>query len=154
MPNPGMKLKPDMFVSAIIRVPLGSSIVVPVTAVIDTGKRKVVWVETAQGMFEPRNVQVGQQSDDKIQILSGIKSGDKVAVSGGYLIDSESQLKGGGGQDHSQHGGTAKLPPVPLPGPPPLPDQAGGHEGHGAQPPVKPAPAKKGGNLNMDDMKM
>ena len=154
MPNPGMKLKPDMFVSAIIKVPLGSSIVIPVTAVIDTGKRKVVWVETAQGMFEPRDVQVGQQSDDKIQILSGIRSGEKVAVSGGYLIDSESQLKGGGGQDHSQHGGSAKLPTVPLPGPPPPPDKAGGHEGHGAQPPVKSAPAKKGGSLNMDDMKM
>jgi Cu(I)/Ag(I) efflux system membrane fusion protein len=155
MPNPGMKLKPDMFVSAIIRVPLGSSIVVPVTALIDTGKRKVVWVETAPGMFEPRDVLVGQQSDDKIQILAGLKSGDKVAVSGGYLIDSESQLKGGGGQDHSQHGGTAKLPTVPLPGPPPAPDQAGGHEGHTAPAPGgKAEPAKKKSSLNMDDMKM
>ena len=154
MPNPGMKLKPDMFVSAIIKVPLGSSIVVPVTAVIDTGKRKVVWVESSAGMFEPRDVMTGQQSDDKIQILSGLKPGDKVAVSGGYLIDSESQLKGGGGQDHSQHGGSAKLPPVPLPGPPLAPDRASGHEGHGAQQPVKPAPVKKGGSLNMDDMKM
>ena len=60
MPNPGMKLKPDMFVNAIIKVPLGSAIVVPVTAVIDTGKRQVVWVETSPGMFEPRDVQVGQ----------------------------------------------------------------------------------------------
>lgn len=154
MPNPGMKLKPDMFVSAIIKVPLGSAIVVPVTAVIDTGKRRVVWVETAQGMFEPRDVQVGQQSDDKIQILSGIRSGDKVAVSGGYLIDSESQLKGGGGQDHSQHGGSAKLPPVPLPGPPPPPDSKGGHEGHTAPAQsVKPAAVKKD-TLKMDDMKM
>jgi Cu(I)/Ag(I) efflux system membrane fusion protein len=154
MPNPGMKLKPDMFVNAVIRMPLGTSIVVPVTAVIDTGKRKVVWIETAAGMFEPRDVLTGQQSDDKIQILSGLKSGDKVAVSGGYLIDSESQLKGGGGQDHSQHGGAAKLPPVPLPGSPPPPDRVGGHEGHVAPQPAKPAPAKKGGSLNMDDMKM
>src|SRR5512133_721364 len=105
MPNPGMKLKPDMFVNAIIKVPLGSAIVVPVTAVMDTGKRQVVWVETSPGMFEPRDVRTGQQTDDKVQILSGLKSGDKVAVSGGYLIDSESQLKGGGGQDHSKHTG-------------------------------------------------
>ena len=132
MANPGMKLKPDMFVNAIIKVPLGSAIVVPVTAVMDTGKRQVVWVESSPGMFEPRNVQVGQQSDDRIQVLSGLETGDKVAVSGGYLIDSESQLKGGGTVDHSQHDGGAK---------PAASGQA-------------PAPAAKKGTLKMDDMKM
>ncbi|GAM11129.1 cation efflux system protein CusB [Geobacter sp. OR-1] len=126
MANPGQKLKPDMFVNAVIKSPLGSSIVLPVTAVMDTGKRKVVWVETSPGMFEPRDVQTGQQTDDKVQILSGIKPGDKVAVSGGYLIDSEAQLNGGGSQDHSQHSGE-KAPAAP--------------------------PAKKD-SLKMDDMKM
>ena len=91
--NPGMKLKPEMFVNAIIRVPLSPSLVVPVTALMNTGKRQVVWVESSPGMFESRTVQVGQQSGEKVQILSGLQSGDKVAVSGGYLIDSESQLK-------------------------------------------------------------
>jgi len=125
--NPGFRFKPDMFVNAIIKVPLVKGIVVPVTAVIDTGKRQVVWVETSAGMFEPREVSVGERVDDQAQILSGLKTGDKVAVSGGYLIDSESQLKGGGGQDHSQHGGGAK--------------------------PASPEPAKKD-SLKMDDMKM
>ncbi|OGU14972.1 MAG: efflux transporter periplasmic adaptor subunit [Geobacteraceae bacterium GWC2_53_11] len=136
MPNPGMKLKPDMFVNAVIKVPLGSAIVVPVTAVIDTGKRQVVWVESTPGMFEPRDVQVGQQTDDKIQILSGLKTGDKVAVSGGYLIDSESQLKGGGGHEN--------MPGMKM------------DEPKGAKQPVIPAqpqPAKKS-TLKMDDMKM
>jgi Cu(I)/Ag(I) efflux system membrane fusion protein len=156
MANPGMKLKPDMFVNAIIKVPLGTSVVVPVTAVIDTGKRQVVWVETSTGMFEPRDVQVGQTSNDKIQILSGLKAGDKVAVSGGYLIDSESQLKGGGGQDHSKHTGgkpDAKGQQTPAAGQPASGQQPsqGGHEGHGAAP-VQQAPAKK--SLKMDDMKM
>ena len=91
--NTGMRLKPEMFVNAIIRVPLSPSLVVPVTALMNTGKRKVVWVESSPGMFESRTVQVGQQSGEKVQILSGLQSGDKVAVSGGYLIDSESQLK-------------------------------------------------------------
>ena len=91
--NSGMKLKPEMFVNAIIRVPLSPSLVVPVTALMNTGKRKVVWVESSPGMFESRTVQVGQQSGEKVQILSGLQAGDKVAVSGGYLIDSESQLK-------------------------------------------------------------
>jgi Cu(I)/Ag(I) efflux system membrane fusion protein len=136
MPNPGMKLKPDMFVNAVIKVPLGSAIVVPVTAVMDTGKRQVVWVEGSPGMFEPRDVQVGQQTDDKVQIMSGLKVGDKVAVSGGYLIDSEAQLKGGGG--HENMSGMKMDEPK------------------GAKQPVVPArpqPAKKG-TLKMDDMKM
>jgi Cu(I)/Ag(I) efflux system membrane fusion protein len=143
MANPGMRLKPDMFVNAVIKVPLGTAIVVPVTALIDTGKRKVVWVETQTGMFEPRDVQTGQQTDDQVQILAGLKPGDKVAVSGGYLIDSESQLKGGAGQDHSQHIGAKPDAKAPAPAP-------AGHEGHTA--PAKPVPAKK--TLNMDDMKM
>jgi len=92
--NPGLKLKPDMFVNAIIKVPFAPQIVVPVTALIDTGKRQVVWVESSPGTFESRSVQIGQQSNDKVQILSGLHAGDKVAVSGAYLIDSESQLKG------------------------------------------------------------
>ena len=91
--NPGMRLKPEMFVNAIIRVPLSPSLVVPSTAVMNTGKRQVVWVESSPGMFESRTVQLGQQSGEKVQILSGLHAGDKVAVSGGYLIDSESQLK-------------------------------------------------------------
>lgn len=149
MPNPGMKLKPDMFVNASIKVPLGSTIVVPVTAVVDTGKRQVVWVEMSPGMFEPRDVQVGQQTDDKVQILSGLKLGDKVAVSGGYLIDSESQLKGGGGQDHSKHTGGKPEGQVPASG---TQQPQPGHEGHGT-PAVQQPPAKKD-SLKMDDMKM
>ncbi|WP_243371666.1 efflux RND transporter periplasmic adaptor subunit [Geotalea sp. SG265] len=146
MPNPGMKLKPDMFVNAVIKVPLGSAIVVPVTAVIDTGTRKVVWVESSPGMFEPRDVQVGQQTDDKIQILSGINPGDKVAVSGGYLIDSESQLKGGVGGHENMPGMKMNEQKPAAPGQAPA---AGGHAGHGAQP---AAPGKK--PMGMDDMKM
>ena len=148
MANLGNRLKPDMFVNAIIKVPLVTGIAVPVTAVIDTGKRQVAWVETSPGMFEPRDVQVGERVDDKVQILSGLKPGDKVAVSGGYLIDSESQLKGGGGQDHSQHTGEKTGAQGPAPA-------AGGHEGHGAPAqPAKPAPAPGKKSLNMDDMKM
>ncbi|NTU58808.1 MAG: efflux RND transporter periplasmic adaptor subunit [Chlorobiaceae bacterium] len=94
LPNPGMKLKPEMFVNAIIRVPLADGISVPVTAVMDSGKRQLVWVEMAPGKFEPRTVVVGERIGDRLQILSGIAQGDRVVISGGYLIDSESQLNG------------------------------------------------------------
>lgn len=104
LPNPGMQLKPDMYVNAVIKVGLGSTVVVPVTAVMDSGKQQTVWVETQPGVFEPRMVQVGQRTDEMVQILSGIMAGEKVAVSGAYLIDSESKLRGGSGEDHSLHG--------------------------------------------------
>lgn len=140
--NPGLRLKPDMFVNAVVKVSMGNSVAVPASAVVDTGKRQVVWVETKPGMFEQRDVGVGAPSGDKVQILTGLKSGEKVAVSGGYLIDSEAQLRGGG-NPHAGHEGMKMddkgAPPAPA-----------GHEGHGA-----PAPQpKKGAPMNMDDMKM
>ena len=138
MANPGLKLKPDMFVNAVIKVGMGSAIVVPSSAVMDSGKRQVVWVEAQPGIFEQREVQVGERANDQAQILSGLKVGEKVAVSGAYLIDSESQLRGGGTQDHSQHGGTKPATPAAPTTPQTQP---------------QPAPAKKD-KLNMDDMKM
>jgi Cu(I)/Ag(I) efflux system membrane fusion protein len=143
MANPGHMLKPDMFVNAIIRVPMVKGIVIPVTAVIDTGKRQVVWVETSPGMFEPRDVQVGERVEEKLQILSGLKPGDKVAVSGGYLIDSESQLKGGGS-------GHENMPGMKMDEKKPASPPQSGHEGH----PAPAAPPAKKDSLKMDDMKM
>ncbi len=93
------------------------------------------------GMFEPRDVKVGARSGDNVQILSGLKAGEKVASSGGYLIDSEAQLKGGGGGHEAMPG--MKMEEKGATGPP------AGHEGHGA-----PAPTKKKDDMNMDDMKM
>lgn len=96
LPNPGLKLKPDMFVAATIKVPLADSLVIPAAAVVDTGKRQVVWVEWKPGVFTPREVKTGAVSAAGVQVLAGLKAGEKVAVTGGYLIDSEAQLSRGG----------------------------------------------------------
>ena len=93
LPNPGYKLKPDMLVQANIREPLGDCLALPISAVMDSGRRKTVWVETAPGAFTAREVTVGARAGDMIQILSGVAAGEMVAASGGYLIDSESQLR-------------------------------------------------------------
>jgi Cu(I)/Ag(I) efflux system membrane fusion protein len=93
LPNPEFNLKPDMFVRATIRAPLGDCLAVPASAVMDTGRRRVVWVETNPGLFAEREVQVGARAGEKIQILAGLAAGERVAASGGYLIDSESQLR-------------------------------------------------------------
>ena len=129
IPNPGLRLKPDMFVNARVLVPLGNVLSVPVDAVMDTGTRQVVWVQAKPGVFEPRDVKVGARVGDRVQILSGLLRGDRVAASGGYLIDSEAQLKSAGGS----------MPGMKM-------------EEKPAQP-AAPAP-KKGGGLDMGDMKM
>lgn len=96
IPNPGLKLKPEMYVQASIGVPMANSLVIPAGAVMDTGTRQVVWVESRTGVFLPREVKTGVRSGKEIQILSGLKAGEKVATTGGYLIDSEAQLSRGG----------------------------------------------------------
>jgi Cu(I)/Ag(I) efflux system membrane fusion protein len=143
--NPGLRLKPEMFVTVLLKIPLGDVLVVPVTSVMDNGKRKTVWVETKPGIFEPRDVQVGARVGDRLQILSGLARGDRVAASGGYLIDSEAQLQGGSGGGHEGHGGTSvprkdeKVAPAP-------PVEHGGH--------APAAPSQKKKDLDMGDMKM
>jgi membrane fusion protein, copper/silver efflux system len=91
--NPGLRLKPDMFANAMVLVPLAKSLVVPASAVIQSGRRTAVWVEVSPEHFEPRAVTLGQKAGDFYQILDGLHAGDVVAVSGNYLIDSESQLQ-------------------------------------------------------------
>jgi len=97
LPNPGHRLKPEMYLTATIQIPMADALVVPAGAVMDTGKRQVVWVESQPGVYQQREVVPGARSDRGVQILSGLKAGEKVAVTGGYLIDSESQLSNGKG---------------------------------------------------------
>ncbi|MFA6978101.1 MAG: efflux RND transporter periplasmic adaptor subunit [Ignavibacteriaceae bacterium] len=105
--NHGGRLKPQMYGETIFSKIGGEGLLVPADAVIFAGKRSVVWAKTGDGMFEARNVEIGNRFGDKYQILSGLNEGDEIAATGGFLIDSESQLKNGTPTDH-QHGGTDK----------------------------------------------
>ena len=101
------KLKPQMYGETVFSKAGGEGLLVPADAVIIAGERAVVWTKTGDGMFEARSVQIGNRFGDKYQILSGIKEGDEIAATGGFLIDSESQLKTGMPTGH-QHGGTSQ----------------------------------------------
>jgi RND family efflux transporter MFP subunit len=94
--NPGMRLLPGMFVSAsfVSQAPT-ESIVVPRSAVLDTGTRKIVYVARPNGVFEAREVAVGTPSDDLYPVNSGLSRGDKVVLSGNFLIDSQAHLSSG-----------------------------------------------------------
>jgi membrane fusion protein, copper/silver efflux system len=89
------KLKPQMYGETIFFDDAGTGLLVPADAVVFTGNRNIVWVKTSDGMFEGRSVELGQKFGDKYLIISGLNEGDEVAASGGFLIDSESQLETG-----------------------------------------------------------
>ncbi len=105
-PNPQGKLKPNMFVNAKIAIPRANALVVPSTAILSTGKRTVVWVEVKDNTFEPRDVVVGSTNEGFTVVLDGLKEGDTVAETGGFLIDSESALQQPAAAD--QHAGHVK----------------------------------------------
>ncbi|ABO13338.2 efflux RND transporter periplasmic adaptor subunit [Acinetobacter baumannii] len=94
LPNPSGQLKPGMFASVNIINNPQSSLVVPEQAVIRTGTRNVVIVGREQGRFKPVVVQLGQSDGNKIAVLQGLKAGQRVVISGQFLIDSEANLQG------------------------------------------------------------
>jgi hypothetical protein len=104
--NAGGVLRPEVYVTVEISIPLGTGLVVPADAVIDTGTRKVVFVDTGTGVLEPREVQAGTRTDDLYLLKGGVVAGEKVVTNANFLIDSESQLKAsmqkaaGGGHVH------------------------------------------------------
>lgn len=93
LPNPDQLLKPAMF--AQVELPVGSSepvLTVPVSAVIDSGTRQIVLIQQAEGRFEPREVRLGERSDNFVEVLEGLEEGQSVVVSANFLIDAESNL--------------------------------------------------------------
>ena len=94
VPNPQGRLKPGMYAQAELSSPAAAGVlVVPESAVIDSGTRTVVLAQTAPGHFEPRPVSLGQRSAGWVQVLQGVAEGDLVVVAANFLIDSESNLK-------------------------------------------------------------
>jgi hypothetical protein len=94
-PNPGLELKPGMYSNVWIETPaIKDAIIVPVEAVIRSGQRNIVFVTREEGRFEPREVQIGEESDDgRIRIISGLNENEEVVISAQFLIDSESRLQ-------------------------------------------------------------
>ncbi len=91
--NPRYDLRPDMFVDVEIPITMPPSISVPADAVLDTGKRTIVYVDKGNGVFEPRRVKTGWSLGGQVEITDGLTPGEKVVVSGNFLIDSESRME-------------------------------------------------------------
>ena len=91
--NPGGALRPGMFVDVEFETALPPAITVPAEAVVNTGLRRTVFVDRGDGYLEPRRVETGWRAGDRVQIVKGLMPGEKVVVSGNFLLDSESRMK-------------------------------------------------------------
>lgn len=124
--NPALELKPAMYANVTLRADLNeSALLIPREAFIDSGTRKVVFLDLGGGRFQPRDIQVGVEAEDgMVEVTWGLDEGDRVVTSGQFLLDAESKLK----EAIAKMLESQKSPP------------AGGHEGHGMPEQNKPMP--------------
>jgi Cu(I)/Ag(I) efflux system membrane fusion protein len=105
--NPAFVLRPDMLVDVELAIRMPAAVTVPVDAVVDSGARARVYVEHGEGIFEPRQVETGWRSGERVEVLHGVQPGEKVVVAATFLVDSESRLKASGTEKAPAGGGPA-----------------------------------------------
>lgn len=121
LPNARGALRPGSYGTAVFQTGPRVALTVPRDAVVDTGDAQYVYVLTDGTSYAPRAVRTGTRLKDRIEILDGLSEEDRVAMSGVFLLDSESRLRASGSQG-AAHG--AHAPPAVRPSRP-----AQGHEG-------------------------
>jgi len=94
IPNADFKLRPGMYVNAELGMDMGEALTVPVSAVMPTGMRSVVFVDKGEGKLEPRIVQLGAKYGDSYEVQSGLRENEPVVASANFLIDAESKVQG------------------------------------------------------------
>jgi len=94
IPNPDFKLRPGMYVNAELEMDMGAALTIPVSAVMPTGTRSVVFVDKGEGKLEPRIVQLGTKYGDIYEVKSGLEENERVVASANFLIDAESKVQG------------------------------------------------------------
>ena len=91
--NPGLRLKPGMFVDIYVAPVKRTAVTVPTQAIIDTGTAKHVFVEVSENNFRLRQVETGQSEGERVEILHGLSSGERIVSSGTFLVDAEARLR-------------------------------------------------------------
>jgi Cu(I)/Ag(I) efflux system membrane fusion protein len=92
-PNPDNKLKPGMYANVMLKSDLGDRLSVSEDAVIDTGERKVVFIASGGGYFQPREIKVGKSAEGYYEVMDGLSEGERVVRNATFFVDSESRLK-------------------------------------------------------------
>jgi Cu(I)/Ag(I) efflux system membrane fusion protein len=114
LPNPKGELKPEMYGEMSLQSQARKGLTIPVDAVLDAGVRKIVFVALGEGRFQPREVQVGANLGESVEILGGLKKGEAVVSRANFLVDSESRLKAALAQFTTQPAPEAKPAAAPA----------------------------------------
>lgn len=116
--NPDGSLRPGLYGEVQLEGPADAeALVVPRSAVIDSGTRQIVFVQLAGGRFEPRRVRLGRSHADRVAVLEGLAEGETVVVAANFLIDAESNLTSAlQGLSAHAHDAQASAPAAPVPG--------------------------------------
>ncbi|NOY78641.1 MAG: efflux RND transporter periplasmic adaptor subunit [Calditrichaeota bacterium] len=92
--NPGFKIKPNMYANVKLKTDVQkNALVIPSEAVVRSGEKNVVFVTLGEGKFQPREVKLGIENENEVQIVSGLLPGDEIVTSAQFLLDSESRLQ-------------------------------------------------------------
>ena len=136
--NPGVTLKPGMFVNVDLKSMLGRQLVVPASAVFQTGLRQVVFVDHGNGSLEPKDISLGARVGDDFVVLKGLAPHQQIVTSANFLLDSESQLQAAAG---------SYTPPAPGAGQHTPASPAQQQAAMAIDFTTDPNPARKGANL-------
>ncbi|MGK2859010.1 MAG: efflux RND transporter periplasmic adaptor subunit [Thermoanaerobaculia bacterium] len=107
--NAKLDLKPEMFANVELTSESGEQLVVPTDSVVDTGQRKLVFLDLGEGRIKPQEITTGEVNDEWIAVLTGVKEGDRIVTAANFLIAAESRIRsateswGGGGDGHAGH---------------------------------------------------
>jgi len=94
LPNPELKLRPGMYVNLELTFSRGEGLSIPVSAVMPTGSRTLVFVDKGEGRLEPRLIQIRGKFGERYEVASGLAEGERVVASANFLIDAESKVQG------------------------------------------------------------
>ncbi len=92
--NPDFKLRPGMFVNAELAMAMGEGLTIPVSAIMPTGTRNIVFVDKGEGKLEPRQVELGAKFGETYEVRAGLREGERVVSSANFLIDAEAKVQG------------------------------------------------------------
>ena len=110
VPNPAMRLRPGQYGDVTFALPGASSLVVPRDAVADTGVAQYAFVDAGGGRFEPRRVRTGVLLGDDLEVIDGLREGERVVARGSFMVDSESRLQAALAESPSASDGGAVTP--------------------------------------------
>lgn len=95
LPNPDRRLRPGMYADVVLHgPPVRDAVIIPLSAVLRTGERELVFIDLGEGRFEPREVELGTRgAEDRVQVLRGVAPGEAVVTQAQFMLDSESRLR-------------------------------------------------------------